>query len=274
MFDRCRHREPFILRARRARVAQHSYCEISAGDCPSHSFFFSISGSLIRPEFPSPAIPPLTLLDLVDSLTEVQVPVSYFKNFLKLWKSSSVWPGYKKELTINSVWQEVMNCPWPWNVTFSKGYTQKLQEEGDVGREKLTRHCWCQRISHYVCWHCVTTSMGQGFSETCLMKRESWVKSCHGEKTQYWASSTLITALISCKQPGQVVDELVWVQLKYSRTSELTFVCVLIWFLMWVENKKGCLPISSFCKAGPLHSSFLVTLQHFVWNAAARCGWG
>lgn len=115
---------------------------------------------------------------------------------------------------------------------------------------------------------------GAGVLETCLIKRESWVKSCHGEKTQCWASSTLVTALTGCKQPGQVVDALVWVQLSYSRTSELTCVCVLIWFLMWVENKQGCLPISSFCKAGPLHSSFLVTLQHSVWNAAAHCGWG
>lgn len=126
-------------------------------------FFFRILGSLSRPKFPSPAILLLTLLDLVDLLTKIQVPVSYFKNFLKLWKSSSVWHGYKKELTINSVWREVMNCPWPWNVAVSKGYTQKLQEEGVVGREKLTRHCWCQRISHYLWWHCVTMSVGRGF---------------------------------------------------------------------------------------------------------------
>lgn len=54
------------------KLNRYGYCGIDAGDRPPQStlFFFSTLGSMIRPEFSSPSILPLALLDLANSLTK------------------------------------------------------------------------------------------------------------------------------------------------------------------------------------------------------------
>lgn len=108
---------------------------------------------------------------------------------------------------------------------------------------------------------CIVTPMlwcplGQGFSVTCMMKKESWFKSCHRQKTQYCINSTLVICINSmqttlsgsgwagCESNCHIPRQLNW------------FVFAFLLFLMCVENKRRCFSISLLCKGPPYSTIF------------------
>lgn len=124
MLDQCKHSASFIPKAHKAEQVWLLWHWCWGSSPPKHSFFFSTLGSMIRPEFSSPSILPLALLDLANSLTKcwsAGVNKLLEKNLLKCCRSSSsVCYGYQRALIINSMWQEVMNYLRSWNVTCIK----------------------------------------------------------------------------------------------------------------------------------------------------------
>lgn len=105
-----------------------------------------------------------------------------------------------------------------------KGKMSKMSVPNNQPLCVVTFMLWCQLIWVF-------------FSVTHMMRKSSWFESRHCEHTQSCITSTLVSALIGCKQPCQVADVLGCESSFSYKTIELICVCTL-YFLSYIYGKQ------------------------------------